>query len=314
MKRVIGKYEGEEKGPLLICFGAMHGNEPAGVKALETIFKMLEIEPLRNPTFKFKGRFVGMIGNLRAYKEGKRFIEKDLNRQWKNDDMKRILNSRPDHLSPEEAEIQETLFVIKKEIQEYQPEEMVVLDLHTTSAFGGIFTIVNDDPDSLEIGSQLHAPVIKGMIRGLTGTTLHFFHDDNFPIKTTAVTFESGQHQEPQAVNRAIAAIVNCLRSIGCVDGDDVENIHDQMLLDYSKNLPKVTELLYTYAIDEEEEFELFEGFRNFDPIEKGQVLGKNKYGDIVAKESGLMLMPLYQKQGEDGFFLVKEVSVGVSN
>ena len=142
----------------------------------------------------------------------------------------------------------------------------------------------------------------------MEGTTLHFFHDENFSVETTAVTFESGQHQEPQAVNRAIAAIVNCLRSIGCVDADDVENIHDQMLLDYSKNLPKITELIYTYAIEPDEEFELYKGFRNFQPIEKGQILGKNKFGDIVAAKSGLILMPLYQKQGEDGFFLVKEI------
>ncbi len=308
MERVIGTSEGEEKGPLFICFGGMHGNEPAGIKALEIIFQMLEIEPMRNPTFKFKGRFIGLVGNKQAYQEGKRFIKKDLNRQWLSENMTRILKSRPNHLSPEEVEIQEILFLIKKEIKEYQPEEVVVLDIHTTSAFGGIFTIVNDDPDSLNIGSQLHAPVIKGLIRGLKGTTLHFFDDKNFPVKTTAVTFEAGQHKEPQAVNRSVAAIVNCLRSIGCVDADDVENIHDQMLLDYSKNLPKVTELLYTYAIEEGEEFELFPGFKNFQTIEKGQVLGKNKFGDIIARESGLMLMPLYQKQGEDGFFMVKEV------
>ena len=99
MNRIIGNYEGKEKGPLFICFGAMHGNEPAGVKALETIFRMLEIEPLRNPSFEFKGRFVGMVGNLKAFREHQRFLEKDLNRQWKGENMKRILNSRPEHLS-----------------------------------------------------------------------------------------------------------------------------------------------------------------------------------------------------------------------
>ena len=309
MDRVIGRYEGEEKGPLFICFGGMHGNEPAGVKALKIIFKMLAIEPRRNPTFKFKGRFLGMIGNKKAFEAQKRFIQKDLNRQWLTPNMKRVLNSRPDHLQPEEQEIQEILLTIQREIKDYQPEEMIILDIHTTSAFGGIFTIVNDDADSLRIGAQLHAPVIKGMTRGLSGTTLHFFIDENFPIKTTAVTFEAGQHQEPQAVSRSVAAIVNCLRSIGAVDDDDVENIHDQMLLDYSKNLPKVTELLYTYSIEEDEAFELLPGFLNFQAIEKNQLLGKNQYGEIRAKEAGLMLMPLYQKQGEDGFFLVREVS-----
>ncbi len=309
MERVIGRYEGEEKGPLFICFGGMHGNEPAGVKALKIIFKMLEIEPHRNPTFKFKGRFLGLIGNKKAFEAHQRFIQKDLNRQWKPDNLKRILNSRPEHLLPEEQEMQEILLLIRKEIKDYQPEQMIILDIHTTSAFGGIFTIVNKDEESLRIGSQLHAPVIKGMIDGISGTTLHFFIDKNFPIKTTAVTFEAGQHQEPQAISRSVAAIINCLRSIGAVDGDDVENIHDQMLQDYSKNLPKITELLYIYSIQEDEAFELLPGFRNFQAIEKNQLLGKNQHGEIRAQEAGLMLMPLYQKQGEDGFFLVRDIS-----
>ena len=33
-KRIIGRYEGNEPGPLFLCIGAMHGNEPAGVQAI----------------------------------------------------------------------------------------------------------------------------------------------------------------------------------------------------------------------------------------------------------------------------------------
>jgi succinylglutamate desuccinylase len=48
-------------------------------------------------------------------------------------------------------------------------------------------------------------------------------------------------------------------------------------------------------------------GFKNFDAIEKNQILAKNKHGDILAPYSGYILMPLYQKQGEDGFFIISE-------
>lgn len=308
MNRIIGKFEGEERGPLLVVFGAMHGNEPSGVKAIKLLFKMLEIEPKRNPGFKFHGKFIGMVGNLAAYKKNRRFIKKDLNRSWTDDSVRRSLKVGSFLLSSEEREIKEILTILKKEVEEYQPQRMIVLDLHTTSAFGGIFTIVNDDPESLEIGSQMKVPVIKGMLKGISGTTLHFFTDKNFPVKTTAVTFEGGQHEEPQAVSRNISAIVNCMRSIGCVASGDVENIHDQLLLDYAKNLPNVTELVYTYSIQQGEGFEMLPGFRNFQRVEKGQLLAKNKTGEIRAIESGLILMPLYQKQGSDGFFIIKEV------
>ncbi|MEZ5055829.1 MAG: hypothetical protein R2879_02225 [Saprospiraceae bacterium] len=116
--------------------------------------------------------------------------------------------------------------IIRKEIEEYQPPRMILLDLHTTSAFGGIFTIVNNEPESLEIGSQLHAPVITGLLNGINGTSLHYFNNHNFSVPTTAVSFEAGQHDEPLSVNRTIAAIINCLRTVGCVRKEDVENRH----------------------------------------------------------------------------------------
>jgi hypothetical protein len=37
-------------------------------------------------------------------------------------------------------------------------------------------------------------------------------------------------------------------------------------------------------------------------------LLARDRHGDIRAPEAGLMLMPLYQSQGTDGFFLVREV------
>ena len=82
MNRIIGRYTGEENGPLLICFGGIHGNERAGVRALDLVFKMLEVEPITNPDFYFKGRILGVRGNVQALKAGKRYLTKDLNRQW----------------------------------------------------------------------------------------------------------------------------------------------------------------------------------------------------------------------------------------
>jgi len=45
LNRIIGRYDGSEKGPMLVCIGAMHGNEPAGVRAIELVLKMLDVEP-----------------------------------------------------------------------------------------------------------------------------------------------------------------------------------------------------------------------------------------------------------------------------
>ena len=52
-QRLIDRYTHDLNGPLLIVMAAMHGNEPAGVRALEYLFKMLEVEPITNHNFQF---------------------------------------------------------------------------------------------------------------------------------------------------------------------------------------------------------------------------------------------------------------------
>ncbi len=306
IERVIGRYTGEEKGPLLICFGGMHGNEPAGIHALELMFRMLEVEPIINPEFNFKGRIVGLRGNLQAIQEGRRFIKKDLNRHFTPENVKRVLNTPLEDLVAEDRELKELIELIDQEMGSYQPEKMVFLDLHTTTAFGGIFSIATDDPESIKIAIELHAPVITRMLKGIKGTTLHYFCNDNFESETIAVTFESGQHNEQLSVNRAIAALTNCMRTMGCVRMEDVENRHDALLIEFSKDLPKVAELIMCHSVAPEDNFQMQPNYKNFQKVRKGEWLATDNKRAITAQEDGLILMPLYQKQGEDGFFLIK--------
>ena len=51
-------------------------------------------------------------------------------------------------------------------------------------------------------------------------------------------------------------------------------------------------------------------GFKNFDPIKKGDVLAEDNTGLILAKMDGLILMPLYQSKGSDGFYVVRPVEI----
>lgn len=308
MERIIGRYEGKEKGPLLICLGSIHGNEPAGTKALALMFKMLEVEPITNPSFNFRGRLLGLRGNLRAIQAGKRYLEKDLNRQWTIANVNRLMQADITKLTAEDLEIRELMDLINKEIAEYQPEKIILLDLHTTTAFGGIFTVVTDDPESLEIGIELHAPVIRGLLKGIKGTSLHYFNQENMGIPTVAVCFESGQHDEDLSINRAIAAITNCMRTIGCVRAEDVENQHDKLLMEFSEGLPKVSQLIMTHSIEKFDEFVMQSGYKNFQRVKQGEVVANDKKGPIKIVKDGLLLMPLYQKQGDDGFFLIESV------
>jgi len=303
--RIIGRYKGRRHGDLVIAFAAMHGNEPAGVRALDMVFHMLQVEPKQNPTFDFIGQIIGIKANTRAEQVSQRFLSKDLNRQWTDENVQRVKSSAIDNLRDEDLELREIIDLLNKEIKDYQPKRLIILDLHTTTA-DGIFSIATDDPESIKIAKAMHAPVITGMLSGLKGTTLHYFDTTNFSYPTIAITFEAGKHNDPLSTRRAIAATINLLRSVGCVRSEDVENRHDDLLINYSKTLPKVAELLNVHTIEPEDNFIMQPGYKNFQAIQAGELLAYDQSGPIHASDDANILMPLYQKQGEDGFFLIK--------
>ncbi len=304
--RIIGRYEGAEAGPLLICTAGVHGNEPAGLMAIAEIFRLLSIEHNHNPGFSYKGRFVGIRGNLPAIELKQRYIQRDLNRMLLQEELERIKSTDESAWTPEDRESIELVRAVEAEIEDYKPSATLILDLHTTTADGGIFTIAATDSMSSRLAKGLHAPVILGFEKGVEGTTLHFF---NRPEKMVyCIVFEAGQHNDPESVHRTAAAIVNCMRTIGAVDSSDVDHRHDGILIHMSKGLPKVTQLIHHQKIKADEIFTMHPGFKNFQQIRKGDILAENQYGPIEAPVDGLMLMPKYQAQGDDGFFIVRVI------
>ncbi len=307
MDRLIGFYEGEEHGAMMICFGGLHGNEPAGVNALKTLFKLLNSEKNKNPAFKFKGCLFGLIGNVKAFESKVRFINKDLNRLWNIDFIHSLLSKNINELDDEEIELFENLKALQYIITKYNPTHIIVIDLHTTSAEGGIFTIVNNDVNTYSMAKSIYAPVVKGLVNEIGGTTLHYFNPQNFSKPIKAISFEAGQHNDPLSESRAIAAIVSCMRHEGMVHVNDVESKHDEILKKYAQGLPDIVRVVFKKTIQTDDLFVMKPGFVNFQKIEKGTYLADDKNGPIYAAMDGYILMPLYQKLGNDGFFIVQE-------
>jgi succinylglutamate desuccinylase len=314
MQRILGRYEGKKDGPLVLAIGAMHGNEPAGVAAIREVFNMLEKEPDSNPDFVFYGQMVGLVGNLVAFGQNQRYIANDLNRLWKPKFVEGILNGSIPKTIPEHWELEGLARAIQTEINRYGAQKTIILDLHTTSAGGGIFTIpLESDPVSIRLSSELHAPVVLGLLAGLEGTFMHYAHHPKSHLHQTGsaihtLAFEAGQHNDPLSVNRAISATIGLLRGAGCVHHRDVGNHHDAILQEYAQKLPKMTRITHVHHIQPDEAFVMRPGYINFQSIEKEEYLADNRFGPVHAPHRGHILMPLYQPQGVDGYFLVEEI------
>lgn len=310
--RIIGERVGTQSGPLLIVFAEIHGNEPVGHLAIEELFEAIDDEYRKNPGFDFRGRIVAIRGNIKAVEQKVRYLEKDLNRSWIPSEIARISQTADiKELDAEDQEIKEILMVVHHLIQTENPTRVVVLDLHTTTAHGGIFTIPAPTAEARRIGLAMKAPVLHGFLDGLQGTTLHYFTKENFGINMTAVCFEAGQHNCDDSPKHAVSAIISCFTAIGGFYEKDIESKHDQLLAGRAANLPLEAKLVYIHPVQPEDEFRMKPQpiYQNFDPIQEGELLAYDKNGAIHAPHNGLILMPLYQKQGSDGFFIVQEVT-----
>lgn len=307
--RIIGSYSGNTHGALFFVITTLHGNEPAGEKAMRTLLRLLQEEKNKKPAFDFAGKMVGLVANMAAKAKKTRYIDTDMNRIWTAERVAFIATEPSEKLIlSEEHEIKALLQTMRSEIAAYKPTQIFLLDLHTTTADGGIFTIVPPSEASEKIGMTLFAPVITGFDGLLQGTLMSFMNGSFDGLPCTTLTFESGQHDDPESVTNAVSAIINTLRAIGCVKPEDVEDKHDERLRARAAALPKKATLLYRHAISASDNFRMRPGFHNFQAVKKKEVLADDRKGTIKAIDNALIIMPLYQKQGNDGFFLVREV------
>jgi len=304
--RLIGTYSEGIEGPLVFVVAGMHGNEHAGIKAAEWLLKMLEVEHITRPHFLFKGTLVALIGNVEACRQGIRFLERDLNRIWIPSRINALLGGFSAPYCHEELEMIELIREMSTFLSLKNHTQIIVVDLHTTSAKGGIFVVPSESRQSLQLALQLHAPVVTGMIAGIKGAALQYFDALSWGKPAAAISFEAGEHQDPHSVYIAIAALIHILRYAGCINPEDVESRHLQLLEESSRGLPVLSRLAYIHTIEAAENFEMLPGFINFQFLEKGTRLASNDGEPVLCPFDAHLLMPLYQKKGNDGFFLVK--------
>jgi len=295
---LIGAFGVRTSGPTLIAIGSIHGNEPAGAIALERVAARLSEMPDR-----LKGRVYLLVGNTRALKMGARFIDDDLNRHWTPENMSRVSSEELLAASSEGAELTELDRVLDS-ILVTANDEVYVVDLHSTSAEGQPFATVGDTLRNREFARQFPLTILLGIEEQLKGTMLEYLNNAG----AVTLGFEGGSHRSEQTAENHEAIVWLALKNAGIIDHTTYRDNSESKLLS-GREREAIYEVRYRHAITPEDRFVMNPGFNNFDPIRAGQVLARDKNGDVKAVESGLILMPLYQRLGEDGFFIGRRVA-----
>jgi succinylglutamate desuccinylase len=94
------------------------------------------------------------------------------------------------------------------------------------------------------------------------------------------------------------------------LDAPELEGAR-QRLLSGARGLPNELEIAYCHRLEPDEPFKMLPGYANFDAVVEGQLLANSGPGlarEVRAPWTGTLLMPRYQGQGLDGFFLGRRV------
>lgn len=295
MERIIGEINGTEEGPLLIFVAGLHGNEEQGIIALENIFRHF------NYRGKVAGRAIALRGNLEAIRQNIRYVSQDLNRIWDVKHYKRAV----DYHAAEVYELLALREIIEAEIAKKYCKTYLI-DLHTTSAPTIPFAVTKLSKDNQYFMEQMGVPYITNLKGFLDGTMLAWMCEKGHG----GLAFEAGQHFSQQSMIKHEAFVRLAMYQTGFtpdISDTDIKTLKHYMN-DELKPKHNHFELRLRYKIDEEEDFVMQPGFANFQRIFKGQVLAKNNKGDVLSPLDGNIFMPLYQKQGNDGFFVIQPV------
>lgn len=296
--RVLGSSVGAEAGATLVAIGGMHGNESAGALALERI-----LHKLADRRESMAGEFLALTGNRAGLAHRRRFLDLDLNRLWSMSGVQRDrVRDASDVLAVEEVEQRELLREIEAAGGRARGD-VHVIDIHTISGAGRPFAAVGGAAFNRPFALGLPVPMVLGLDALVEGTLLGYLDRQ----RIANVVFESGQHDDPVSVDRAEAAVWLSLASIGILrEEDHVEVTGARTALMIPPDQPRVLELRHRHPLGAGDGFRMRPGYENLQLVQKGELLAQDHRGEIRAAETGRILMPLYQDQGSDGFFLVR--------
>lgn len=298
-ERVLGRIDHGRPGPTFLVQGGIHGNEPAGIEALRRVLRELEERQVE-----IHGQVVACCGNLGALRQARRFLSRDLNRSWLRPAVDALLARSPEHDADEDIE-QRALLQLYADCERERRGALVFIDLHTSSAEGPPFTCMADTLPNRRIADAIPVPMILGLEECIDGAVMEWFNERG----QIGIAVEGGRHTDESTVDNLESAVWLAMAACGVIAVSDAQApFHRERLTRASRGVPHLVEIRYRHAITAEHRYQMVPGYVSFQPVARDDLLGQQADGPVRASEDGMVLLPLYQGQGEDGFFLGRRV------
>lgn len=311
----IHQFAGLQPGPKLLASAAVHGNEIAGVHAIERVMAMLD----RGELTLLKGTLTLIpIVNPLAHRLQRREGDRNLNRNLRVNPIPQDFEDR-----------------IANQLCPWLAWADVLLDLHSFNNPGPAFAMLGprDNDGGLEPfrhqmaeGALALAVGTSRIVEGWLSTyalglrrraekasdgsrRMSLIQDPHYGVGTTeymrsqggyGITLECGQHADPQGPEVGFQAILRTLVLLGMIAPAGIELADPR----------RPVEVLQLYeVIDREHVDDRFEReWASFDPVEEGERIGTRADGTpVLAPFGGRIVFPNSRSEpGHEWFYLAK--------
>jgi len=263
MESVIKKDSGQ-KGKTLAVFCGVHGNEKAGIYAVNKVLDSIDIK---------RGVVFFVFANLKAIEENKRFIDKNLNRCF-FDDQKGT--------SYEEGRAKDLIEILKM--------SDALLDVHASNNPETIPFIITDN--GFDVVSSMNFKIIaKGFDKLEPGSTDEYMKSKG----KIGICLECGYVGESREnTDIAYNSIIQFLQYFNAIDYRIPSYNLNQRIL-YVDEVQKVTSV----------NFKLTKPFKDFEVVKKGTIIAEDENRRYVTDKERIILFGVSGKPiGAEAYIL----------
>lgn len=278
------RYDALNSGKHLVVFGAVHGDEKCGTEAIMRLIEQIDRQEI---TLKQGTLTCVPICNPEAYKQNKRFYQRNLNRALYIKDHPKYYE---DFIDPILCHILD--------------QADILLDLHSYASEGREFGFMGHNSQE-EIDYCLSLQV-QNFVYGWSDAFGKALDDPREAYGTVeyarskgalATTIECGQHLNEDAADIGYRTIIQALQHFNMID-----SLSQRQPLQH--NFAKMEQIFF-----KEKEGETAKPWKHYDLVSKGDILAIYDDGEhITAPEDGMIILPkLHAKLGGEWFYFARK-------